>query len=79
MSDPDLERLDVTFSNKNIFGYYHGTQKTSNTPCNCDINMATMITWHHFMRCEHSLGTVMVPKMFNFKNFVSQAFYRRVT
>jgi hypothetical protein len=24
--DANLEILDATFSNKNIFGYYHGTQ-----------------------------------------------------
>ena len=79
ISDPDSESLDITFSNKNIFGYYHGTQNTSNAPYNCDINLATMTAWHHFMRCEHSLGTMMVPKMFIFKKFVSQAFYRRIT
>eukprot|EP00493_Phyllostaurus_siculus_P020716 UN21041 len=77
--DPDSESLDVTFSNKTILGCYHGTQNTSNAPGNCDINMATIPAWHLFMRREHSLGTMMVPKTFTCKNFVSQVFCRRVT
>ena len=76
---PNSESLDVTFSNKNIFGYYHGTQNTSNAPCNCDINMPTIPEWHLFMRREHSLSTMVVPKTFICKKFASQAFYRHVT
>ena len=30
ISDPDSESLDITFSNKNIFGYYHCSQNSSN-------------------------------------------------
>ena len=77
--DPDLERLNVTFSNGNIFGYYYGTQNTSNAPCNCDINMATIPAWHIFIRREHSLVTMVVRNTFICKKFASHAFYRRVT
>ena len=74
-----MKNLDVTFWNKNIFGYYHGTQNTSKAPCNCNTNMTTIHVCCYFMRHEHSLGTIMVPKNFTFEKFAFQAFYSRVT
>ena len=37
-----------------------------------------MLVWVPFMWPNRALGTIMVPKIFNFKKFASQAFYRHV-